>query len=248
MSRKWLAATLAAAIGFSAAAQAQERVDSRKVNRELAVMERLLRTTIEFVTEELAKEELKTDRVKFHVSDSIRSFYLYDQGAVFYLSMPSIRTSGSGSSVDLYQIWTRDRQAPRTLRTQRVEESLDRRDPRVRLRELQERVKQDRTQIDSALAAYQDRMESMKDYLIETVANHGDSLTTVKDGEYINLVLNPGSNTWLPVVPSSAVTYVSSAPSGSSLRQILSLRKSDIGEFKTGKITMADLKQKVRSY
>ncbi len=70
-----------------------------------------------------------------------------------------------------------------------------------------------------------------KEYLIETLANYGDSLTTVKPDEYVNLVLV--TNTY---------------DSQRKMSDVISARRSWITDYKAGRLTLEGFKQKVIQY
>lgn len=69
-------------------------------------------------------------------------------------------------------------------------------------------------------------------HLVETLANYGDSLTTVQSHEYINLVLSTED------------------PESRSKRRsnTISVRKSMITDYKAGRISLEDFKQNVLQY
>ncbi len=72
----------------------------------------------------------------------------------------------------------------------------------------------------------------IKIHLIETLANYGDSLTTVKADEYINLILNTED------------------PEGGNRQRsdTISAQKSWITDYKAGRLSIEDFKQKVHQY
>ncbi len=74
------------------------------------------------------------------------------------------------------------------------------------------------------------KLTEAKGYLTEALANYGDSLTTVRPGEYINLVL------------------MTDNLDGNERPQVISVQKSWITEYKAGKFTMDGFKQKVLQY
>jgi len=79
--------------------------------------------------------------------------------------------------------------------------------------------------------------QTKKVFLMEAMANHGDSLTVVKPGEYVNLVIIDGGTHWF------------GDDSGDrAQREILSVQKSVITDYKTGKLTLDAFKQKVLNY
>lgn len=76
------------------------------------------------------------------------------------------------------------------------------------------------------------RFEDIKAHLVEALANYGDSLTTVKPDEYINLVLNIEDF------------------GGGTKKQFhtISAQKSWITDYKAGRLSLEDLRQKARQY
>jgi hypothetical protein len=74
-------------------------------------------------------------------------------------------------------------------------------------------------------------LAEVKTYLIEALANYGDSMTTVKPEEFINLVL------------------VTNGFDGQETRSdVISARKSWISDYKAGKLNLEGFKQKVVQY
>ncbi len=92
---------------------------------------------------------------------------------------------------------------------------------------------------DEEAAAKQEKfLESLKNirgHLVEALANYGDSLTQVKSGEYINLILDTNP---LNADPDRTKTRY----------DIISAQKSWIADFKAGRITLENFKQKVLQY
>lgn len=100
---------------------------------------------------------------------------------------------------------------------------------RDRLHVLQERVKQRKEATEQRRIKYQKILGRLRTQLIETLANHGDSLTQVKPGEYITFIITRESRAGSPA-------------------QILSVQKSKITQYKTGKLTYEQFKQSVLAY
>ncbi|HTY63879.1 MAG TPA: hypothetical protein VMG30_16650, partial [Acidobacteriota bacterium] len=81
-------------------------------------------------------------------------------------------------------------------------------------------------------------LESLKEirvYLIEALANYGDSLTQVKPGEYVNLILYTDA-------------FDSDTSKMKTRHDIISAQKSWITDYKAGRITLDNFKQKVLQY
>jgi chaperonin cofactor prefoldin len=105
-----------------------------------------------------------------------------------------------------------------------------------RLAEAQERVKKRQEELERNRAKFREQLAELKVYLIEALANHGDSLSVVKPNEYINLIITEeGGDSFF---------------SGESRarREIISVQKSVISEYKAGRINLEAFKQKVLDY
>lgn len=76
---------------------------------------------------------------------------------------------------------------------------------------------------------------AIKEELVKVIATHGDSLTQLKDDQFINLVLRDqcGHFGWR---------------SENSEQTILSVRKSDVRAYRTGQLTMDQFKDRVVEY
>jgi hypothetical protein len=88
-------------------------------------------------------------------------------------------------------------------------------------------------------AEYQKNLEKAKRQLIETLANYGDSLTTVQSGEYINVILTANNYT---------IGVYSTASGHQATHEVISARKSWITDYKTGRLSLEGFKQKVLQY
>lgn len=108
---------------------------------------------------------------------------------------------------------------------------------RKKLAELQERVKHHGQEEEARQARFRESLSQLKGFLIEAIANHGDSLTVVKPGEHVNLVIVDEGNRWF-----------GDASSDRAQREILSVQKSIITDYKTGKLSLEAFKQKVLNY
>ena len=108
---------------------------------------------------------------------------------------------------------------------------------RQKLAELQDRVKQRGEEEEARQAKFRESLSQLKVFLMEAMANHGDSLTVVKPGEYVNLVIVDEANRWF------------GDDSGDrAQREILSVQKSVITDYKAGKLSLDAFKQKVLNY
>lgn len=106
-----------------------------------------------------------------------------------------------------------------------------------KLAQAQEKVKQRRQEFEAQNKKFMESLGEVKGYLVEALANHGDSLTHVKPNEYINLILT-----------SDGYASFADTAGGRMQRDVISVQKSTITDFKTGKITMDQFKQKVLQY
>ena len=108
---------------------------------------------------------------------------------------------------------------------------------RHKLSELQEKVKQRGAEEEARQAKFRESLSQLKVFLMEAMANHGDSLTVVKPSEYVNLVIVDEGNRWF------------GDDSGDrAQREILSVQKSVITDYKASKLTLEAFKQKVLNY
>lgn len=129
--------------------------------------------------------------------------------------------------------------APRPPRAKDQPEAAAAREKQLRqkLSELQDRVKQRGEEEEARQAKFRESLSQLKVFLMEAMANHGDSLTIVKPGEYVNLVIVDEGNRWF------------GDDSGDrGQREILSVQKSVITDYKTGKLSLDAFKQKVSNY
>ena len=88
----------------------------------------------------------------------------------------------------------------------------------------------------------QELLTQLKGYLIEALANYGDSLTVVKPNEYINLVITTDTDSYVLLNGSAEIGGSRSA------REIISVQRSVITDYKAGRITLDGFKQKVLQY
>jgi hypothetical protein len=108
---------------------------------------------------------------------------------------------------------------------------VNREELRRTVEEFQAKARKSREEAEANRQKFLQTLSEVKQYLIETLANYGDSLTTVKPDEYVNLVL--------------LTDDFDSQKTGSD---ILSARKAWITDYKAGKLTLDAFKQKVLQY
>lgn len=113
---------------------------------------------------------------------------------------------------------------------------------RKKLFDAQEQVKIRREDAEKQNQKLQEVLTQLRGYLIEALANYGDSLTVVKPNEYINLVIITDSDSY--------VLFSGAADIGGSrsAREIISVQRSAITDYKAGRITLDGFKQKVLQY
>jgi hypothetical protein len=105
--------------------------------------------------------------------------------------------------------------------------------------DLQEKAKRRAEEDEASRARFRERLGQLKVFLIEALANHGDSMTVVKANEYLNLVItDDGRSFWVGDDPTSQRTQ----------REIISVQKSVISDYKAGRLSLDGFKQKVMNY
>ncbi|PYU94088.1 MAG: hypothetical protein DMG08_08535 [Acidobacteria bacterium] len=107
---------------------------------------------------------------------------------------------------------------------------------RKKLFKAQEEVKQRRDQAEAKRAKFLDQLAEIKVYLVEALANHGDSLTHVKPSEYITILITTDEEDMV------------FKDSTRSHREVLSVQKGAVVDYKAGKLTLDAFKQKVLNY
>lgn len=244
MFKKWIATSLVVFTAAAVGAAAQSLFDARKAEKELEVMEGILQTTLKFVTQEASDDEAvlafgaATGNFLRLGGSSVDSYYLYDQGAVFVVDLPGIRFARGGDA-KVYSAILSDARSTGTGQVTRSSTAIS----RERLMELQEKVKQQQEEYKKEAEEHRQRLDEVKEFLVEALANHGDSLTILKDDEYINLVLNSPSDGWLLSSNSRNRIY-----GGSRRAEYISVQKSWISDYKAGRLTLDQFKQKALSY
>lgn len=108
-------------------------------------------------------------------------------------------------------------------------------DLQKKLANLQDKAKKRQDEFEARKAKFRANLDQIRGLLIEVLANHGDSLTTLKPHEFINLVIVDEGGGWL-------------ANDAEGKREIISVQKSIISDYKAGRLTLAEFKQKVLNY
>ncbi len=119
--------------------------------------------------------------------------------------------------------------APRAEQSAKL--GIDREKLRKTVEEAQARAKKAREDASENREKFLQNLAEVKTYLVEALANYGDSLTTVKPDEYLNLVL------------------LTNGFDGQRTRSdVISARKSWITDYKAGRLNLDGFKQKVLQY
>lgn len=235
---KWkiiLCAALCGSLTLSAAAQAPSP-DKPQAQRELAVMAGILDTTVRY-----ALNEQDAQQGVLRHTRSIRGHYLMNQGAVFSIAVPAVRLRDlTSSNPDYYRNWgvVQATVAPSAGKVKAEKQSLD---------ELLEATRKREEARQEVADDYSQRLERIQDYLLDAIANHGDSLKFVKGSEYVNVVLysETGDVYFLPTAETAAVF---GATSSASFSRTISVQKSWIEDYRAGRLTLDAFKKKALVY
>ena len=110
---------------------------------------------------------------------------------------------------------------------------------RKRVAEIQEQLSRRRETMEKQRQKQQELVAQMKGYLVEALANYGDSMSVVKPNEYINIVITTDSDLFLDR------EWTGSRPPA---REIISVQKSTVSDYKAGRLTLDAFKSKVLQY
>ncbi|MGA2261887.1 MAG: hypothetical protein ABSH28_10655 [Acidobacteriota bacterium] len=110
---------------------------------------------------------------------------------------------------------------------------------RKKLAEAQDKVKKSREDSEASRAKFVAMLGEIKGYLIEALANHGDSLTTVKPNEYITLVI---------LTDDFGGDLLRDESGPRTHQEVISVQKSWITDYKAGRLTLDAFKQKALQY
>jgi len=102
---------------------------------------------------------------------------------------------------------------------------------RKRVYEYQEKARQDREEVEANRKEFLQTLAEIKSRLVDALANYGDSLTTVKPEEYINLVF-----------------VTDDFNSQGTQFDVISARKAWITDYKAGRLTLEGFRQRVVQY
>jgi hypothetical protein len=112
---------------------------------------------------------------------------------------------------------------------------VDREELRKKVEEYQTEIKKSREEAAAKQEKFIESLTGIRAFLTEALANYGDSLTQVKPGEYINLILYTDS-------------FGSNLGRMKTRHDIISAQKSWITDYKAGRISLENFKQKVLQY
>ena len=98
-----------------------------------------------------------------------------------------------------------------------------------------EKLKKSREAAEADRKKFLDSLSELQTPLVEALANYGDSLTTVKPGEYINLIL---------MTDHMSMNF----GNATTRHDLISAQKSWISDYKAGKLSLEDFKRKVLQY
>ena len=115
---------------------------------------------------------------------------------------------------------------------------VNREELRKKVDEYQAKAKKSREEAEASREKFLQNLAEVKVYLIEALANYGDSLTTIRPGEYINLVL----------ITDDFVGYSPFAGRQRARCDVISAQKSWITDYKAGRLNLDGFKQKVLQY
>ena len=115
---------------------------------------------------------------------------------------------------------------------------MDKEEMRKKLEEAQKKITATRKEMEERRKKLLESLTQASGYLVEALANHGDSLTHVRPNEYINIIITT-DNDYMVFAQSTEAR---------SQREVLSVQKSNITDYKAGRITLDAFKQKVLQY
>lgn len=122
-------------------------------------------------------------------------------------------------------------QPPGTQQQNRERVEVDREELRKRVEEFQARAKKSREEAEARRQKLLEVLSQIRIHLVEALANYGDSITTVKPDEFINLVL-----------------VTDDLENRGKRSDIISAQKSWITDYKSGKLSLEGFKQKALQY
>jgi hypothetical protein len=242
----------------------EEPANMKKSREEIEIMKGILNTTLSYAAQNLRQQEKQAASSKTNTAFTTRTihdpithaFRLTGQGVVFVIPTASLRASDldtfySGNS-SAYgwensissslgaisnQIWLTNEALETAPKASEDKDSSAQKREELRKKkaeELQAKVQKRREEEQAKKDKFLQNMAEIKSRMIETLANYGDSFTTIKPDEYINLVLSPDSGFTFEGEPSPY--------------KAISIKRSWISDYKAGKLTLDSFKQKVLNY
>jgi hypothetical protein len=107
-----------------------------------------------------------------------------------------------------------------------------------RVEEYEKELKTQQERLEEFEKRAEDYRKQIRNALIKAVANHGDSLSHLKPNEYLNLML----------IESRGHPWDWSGHESAPSARVLSVKKSDIGEYRRNQITMEQFESRVLQY
>jgi hypothetical protein len=116
-----------------------------------------------------------------------------------------------------------------------IEEQI--KDAKARAEQRQKEIEELENERAERMARYQSQLHELEERLVEALSGHGDSLSQVAPDEYVTLVLSPG-----------ATAYGLFGEESGSPGRIISVKKSTINAYKTGKLSEDGFRKAVLRY
>ena len=236
-------ASLVVAVAWTQMVGAQ--TPARRVEREIEIMSGILETTLRFAIEESsaltdgyrsAKERNAYAQLVYvgrNRPTSVSGYYLEDQGVAFVIKTGGVANRGL---VD-----PSTGESKFKLRDVLIHGSLDVKQVQV---DVEERLEKRQAAVKERIERMQARTDTLKNHLVEALANHGDSMTILGEDEYLNLILEPDSSSGLL----TGVVFGVPTPSSAARTETLTVRKSWITDYKAGRLSLEEFKQEVLEY
>lgn len=255
MKRFWHVISVFLLMGLTGWAQgANAPFDVAKSEKELEIMRGIFKTTLSFNSED-------SQRDSFINFADIRFLYLADQGVNFYvqnlgfipptIDFDAIRIQVDeaalkanlemmGKNLEMVQESLKEKgmvaeeydsarksAEEANAEANRQKEAWEAQKEKMleQQKEAQQRIQAQNEKIAKQREDRRQKLPEIKDSLIEAIADYGDTLTTVKIDEYINLVFDI-----------------------SGQYEIVSIQKSWIKDYKSGKLTLDQFKSKAIQY
>jgi hypothetical protein len=242
MKTKWSRISIALWLSFGllmARAEAQTPLfDARKSRQEIEIMKGIIQTTLRFAIQEIGQSASSDEDKRMGLGGeltNIDAIYLYGQGVVFLIPL----------SPQFDAIWANPSLVGwlGPLLAQSSRQALKRAPGKAQAKKIEPQSKMAKDQLAPANPAPlpnqpQKYWAEARNYLIEAIANHGDSLTILKPQEYITLILTTEAPPSFFEGNEEAVVETS----------ILSVKKATVVDYKIGKLSLEEFKSKVLIY